>query len=208
MLYDISPPVSAASAVWPGDVPFAVEGRGPSAFRTTAHVGAHVDAPSHVQGDGCSIDGVALEPFIGPCQVIHVEVPPGSMIEPQHIREPLLVPRILLATGRVPADGAFDRGFAAPSPALAEALVAAGIELLGVDTPSVDCFGAEGLPVHERLVAGGIAILEGLVLADVPGEVYELIALPLRLVGCDGSPVRAVLRSLEFEARTCPCGTR
>jgi arylformamidase len=120
----------------------------------------------------------------------------------------VLVPRVLLATGRTVGAGAFDRGYAAPSPALAEALVAAGVELLGIDTPSVDRFEDEALPVHRCLAAGGVAILEGLALADVPGDVYELIALPLRLVGCDGSPVRAVLRTLQHEARQCPCGTR
>ncbi len=67
--------------------------------------------------------------------------------------------------------------------------------LVGVDTPSVDPFTSKELPAHQRFLAHDMAILEGLVLREVPEGPYELIALPLRLAGFDASPVRAVLRS-------------
>ena len=73
-------------------------------------------------------------------------------------------------------------------------LPVAGVRLVGIDTPGVDLYAAADLPVHRRLAEHGIASIEGLRLDHVlPGE-YELIALPLRLVGCDASPLRAVLR--------------
>ncbi|MCZ6834539.1 MAG: arylformamidase, partial [Planctomycetota bacterium] len=67
---------------------------------------------------------------------------------------------------------------------------------VGLDTPSVDLQNSKDLPSHARFLANDMAILEGLVLADVPAGLYELIALPLKLMGFDASPVRAVLRSL------------
>ncbi len=69
------------------------------------------------------------------------------------------------------------------------------MRLLGIDTPSVDPGSAKELLAHHRFLAHDMAILEGIVLTGVPDGVYELIALPLRLVGFDGSPVRAVLRA-------------
>ena len=73
---------------------------------------------------------------------------------------------------------------------------ASAILLVGIDTPSVDLFDSRDLPSHRACLACDMAILEGVVLDDVPDGLYELIALPLRLVGFDASPVRAVLRPL------------
>jgi arylformamidase len=88
---------------------------------------------------------------------------------------------------------AFDEGMTHATPALADWLKERGAVLFGIDTDSMDAFDSKDLPAHHRLTQHGIAILEGIDLAAVkPGE-YELIALPLRLVGADASPVRAVL---------------
>jgi arylformamidase len=73
------------------------------------------------------------------------------------------------------------------------------VTLVGIDTPSVDLKSSVDLPAHQRFLAHDMAILEGLVLRDVPEGRYELIALPLPLVGFDASPVRAVLRTLSKE---------
>jgi arylformamidase len=67
---------------------------------------------------------------------------------------------------------------------------------VGIDTPSVDLFESKDLPAHKEILRHNMAILEGLVLKDVPEGTYELIALPLRLAGFDGSPVRAILRTI------------
>ena len=69
--------------------------------------------------------------------------------------------------------------------------------MIGIDTPSVDLFASKDLPAHKALLRHDMANLEGLVLKDVPDGAYDLCALPLKLKGYDGSPVRAVLRSLD-----------
>ena len=207
MLYDISPPLSPGLAVWPGDVPLTRVVQSDirdgaevtlSALNTTAHLGAHADAPSHCVRDGVSIDQCDLRTYLGPCQVIRVAVGRGEVVMPAAAPEPLRAARVLLATGSVPDPAVFRPDYAALSIELADRLCAQGVTLVGVDTPSVDRFGDDALPVHRRLLRHGVSILEGLALADVPDGVYELIALPLRLVGFDASPVRAVLRTIEI----------
>lgn len=201
-LIDITPTVGPDLAVWPGDAPpvaTGTAGRAPGAIRMSLHTGAHVDAPTHIQPGRSTIDACDLGPFVGPCQLIRVDVAPGRSIELADLQTPPTAARILLCTG-YPADRrTFREDFAAPSVALVDALHARGVVLIGVDTPSVDLFRATDMPVHKRLLSHDITILEGLVLVDVPPGDYELIALPLKLAGCDGSPVRAVLRRRESD---------
>jgi arylformamidase len=104
---------------------------------------------------------------------------------------------VLLVTGTFPDPRHWNEDFAALEPDLVDALHALGVRLVGIDTPSVDLFSSKDLPAHKRFLAHDMAILEGLVLKDVPQGLYELIALPLKLEGFDASPVRAVLRTLE-----------
>ncbi|HUU82538.1 MAG TPA: cyclase family protein [Phycisphaerae bacterium] len=205
MIYDISPPVTARLAVWPGDVPFsrqiltdlrAGDGTTSSALHGTAHLGAHADALGHVDRRGAPIDAMPLDRYLGPCQVVRVSVGRGAAVAPGAITEPIKAPRVLIATGTYPDPERFNEDFAALSVELIDDLHARGAVLVGVDTPSVDLYAAADLPVHKRLAGYGMASLEGLVLGEVPAGIYELIALPLRLVGCDASPVRAVLREL------------
>ncbi len=206
MLYDISPTVRPETAVWPGDTPFsytvnaALSAGDPAALATvttTLHVGAHADAPCHVEPRGGGIETLPLEPFLGPCRV--VKVPPVPFLEPRHIEGlDLATPgRYLFRTDSVRDRRVFSARFTALSPELAALLAERGAALVGVDTWSVDPFGSAELPAHHALVRRGVAILEGLLLDGVPDGVYELIALPLKLAGLDGSPVRAVLRTLE-----------
>jgi arylformamidase len=105
-------------------------------------------------------------------------------------------PRVLIATGTYPDPTQFNEDFAGLHPSAVEHLAAAGVGLIGVDTPSVDRVADEDLPAHQACARTGVLILEGLRLERVPEATYELIALPLRLVGFDASPVRAVLRPL------------
>ncbi|MDH3286088.1 MAG: cyclase family protein [Acidobacteriota bacterium] len=208
MIYDISPPVSSRLPVWPGDTPPSRDllldiARGDhltlSTLRTTVHVGAHADAPSHY-GDGApAIDAQPLDLYVGRCQVIHVDAAKGSRIAPGEIDGSIEEPRVLLATGTYPDPLVFDEEFAALEPGLIGWLADRGVRLVGVDTPSVDTFHSKRLPAHHECLSRDVAILEGLVLTSVPSGTYELIALPLRLVGFDASPVRAVLRTLGDE---------
>lgn len=205
MIYDISPPITADMPIWPGDTPPTREllarleaGAGVtlSTWHTTVHAGAHADAPLHVIRGGSSIDACPLDAFIGPAEVIRVAAKPASSVRPDDLPGPIRTPRVLFATGTWSPRGAFQRDFAGLSVELADHLRAAGVCLVGVDTPSVDTFADESLPVHRRLLGNGIAVLEGLDLKEVPAGRYELIALPLRLEGFEASPVRALLRPM------------
>lgn len=204
MIHDISPPISPRLAVWPGDTPPSREvlcdiARGDtitlSTLRATVHLGAHADAPSHYGAAAPTIEARDLSYYFGPCQVLHVPVARGALVTSALLPAPITAERVLLATGTFPDPTQFNEDFAALSPELVEALHARGVRLVGVDTPSVDLFASKELPVHRTFLRYDMAILEGLVLKDVPEGVYELSALPLRLEGFDGSPVRAVLRT-------------
>lgn len=204
-LYDISPPLDGSLAVFPGDTPLARDvlldmGKGDnltlSTLRATVHLGAHADAPSHYGVDGRTIDQQPLDLYIGPCQVMRVDVGRGELITAEHLTAAIDQPRLLLRTDTYPDPSCWNDGFAAIEPDLVDELSERGVRLVGVDTPSVDPGTAKELRAHHRFLARDIAIIEGLVLREVPDGVYELIAPPLRLIGFDASPVRAVLREL------------
>jgi arylformamidase len=205
MLYDISPPITSSLAVWPGDTPPTREvlldvTRGDtvtlSTLRATVHLGAHADAPSHYGVGAPDIASRTLERYFGSCEVLRVTVARGGRITPGMLPRSVTAPRVLFATGTFPDPARFNEDFAALAPELVDHLHASGVTLVGIDTPSVDLFGSKDLPAHHRFLAHDMAILEGLVLGEVPDGRYELIALPLPLVGFDASPVRAVLRTL------------
>jgi arylformamidase len=206
MLYDITPPISDRLCVWPGDTPPSREvlldmRRGAnitlSTLHATVHLGAHVDAPSHYGADAQAIDQRGLDIYLGPCHVQRVAVPRSTRITPAMLTCPVSAPRLLLGTGTFPDPEQFNEDFAALSPELVEHLHRQGVRLVGIDTPSVDLFDSKALPAHHMCLRSDMAILEGIVLTEVPEGIYELIALPLRLVGFDASPVRAVLRTID-----------
>ena len=91
---------------------------------------------------------------------------------------------------------AWDSNFRAVAAATIDALAAAGVFLVGIDTPSLDPETSKTMDAHRAVYRHGMSILESLVLDGVPEGDYELIALPLKLVDLDAAPVRAVLRPL------------
>lgn len=205
MIYDITPPITDALAVWPGDTPPSREilcdmKRGDnltlSALRATVHLGAHADAPSHYGRDAPGIEKRSLDYYLGPCQVVTADVPRGARIAMEMVRCAITAPRVLFHTDTFPDPTNWNNDFAALSPELVKTLSERGVKLIGIDTPSVDLFDSKDLPAHQMFLRHDIAILEGIVLEGVPDGVYELIALPLKLVGFDASPVRAILRSI------------
>jgi len=207
-LYDITPRITEKLGVWPGDTPMTreilcdiAEGDAVtlSTLHTTVHLGAHADGPNHYSpgSDAQSIDERDLDFYLGPCQVIHVEVERGSRVGIDQLPGgEIQAGRVLIGTGTFPDPENWNDDFAALEPGLVDNLHEQGVMLIGIDTPSVDLLDSKDLPAHGRFLANDMAILEGLVLKDVPAGVYELIALPLPLVGFDASPVRAILRSL------------
>lgn len=209
ILYDISPAITPALAVWPGDTPPLREvlcdlRRGDSVtlstLHATVHLGAHADAPSHYGADAPSIEARELDYYLGVCQLMRIAAARGQQLGPADLTGPVKAPRLLLATGSFPNPEAFNTDFASLRPELVAQLHEQGVRLIGIDTPSVDPFESKDLPAHRAFLRFDMAILEGLVLTDMPDGLYELIALPLKLVGFDASPVRAILRELPASA--------
>jgi arylformamidase len=129
--------------------------------------------------------------------VVHVDVDAQGLIAPGAFGSgDLDQERLLLHTGTHPNPNIFNADFAALHPDAVDLLHEAGTVLVGIDTPSVDPASSTTLKAHQRFKAHGMTILEGICLKEVPEGLYELIAAPLKLVGFDGSPVRAVLRTL------------
>jgi arylformamidase len=205
MLYDITPPIDDRLAVWPGDEPPRREVKCHlkdgatvtlSTLHTTVHTGAHADGANHYGLGAPSIDEMPLERYIGPCQVVTAKAERGRRVRPSDLARLVTEKRVLIRTGTYPDRTNFNRDFAGLEPELVESLAARGVFLVGVDTPSVDMSDSKDLPAHKVFLKHGMSILEGLALKDVPDGVFELIALPLPLVGFDASPVRAVLRGM------------
>ncbi|MFT3717742.1 arylformamidase [Pseudorhodoferax sp.] len=205
-IWDISPPVHAGTPVFPGDTPYRQRWAariGPgcpvnvSELTLSPHVGAHADAPLHYDPAGAPIGAVPLEPFLGPCRVVHA-IGCGPLVEWRHLQHALdgLPPRLLVRTyARMPQDR-WDPRLAAYAPQTVERLADRGVQLIGIDTASIDPADSKTLDSHQAIRRRGLRVLENLVLDEVPEGDYELIALPLRLATADASPVRAVLRAL------------
>ena len=177
-IYDVSRPVAPGMPAWPGDEPYEpgwttrlADGASCNVgwFRMSCHTGTHVDAPYHFVEAGPTVERLPLDACVGPAVV----VPLARLAE-------IRAERVLVRSG----------GAALPAAAI-ERL--AGLRLLGTDAESVDPADSETLDAHRALWRRGAVILEGLDLSAVPDGAYQLIALPLRLVGMDASPVRAVL---------------
>ena len=202
-IFDISPLISERTAVFPGDVAFArnvsmsfAQGHhlGLSDIRTTLHIGAHADAPSHYDAHGCAIANRDLRYYLGPCQVIQVAIPRGSRILPKDLNGVAIgAPRVLLRTDSFIDPDRWCDDFNSLSPELVDYLADRNVITIGIDTPSVDPADSKMLEAHAALKRRDVANLEGLWLTDTPAGQYFLSALPLRIEGADASPVRAVL---------------
>ena len=205
-IHDITLTLRDALPCWPGDTPFRfalawskAEGATVNVGQvsTTVHIGTHVDAPFHFDDAGSTVDALDLESFSGPARVVEVRGRPIIRIKDLEPFDLSTTPRLLLRT-----DGWLDHSrFPESIPVLDEAvpsyLKGRGVILLGLDVPSVDQIDSTDLPNHRSLGSFGISILESVDLTRVEPGVYELIALPLKIAGGDGSPVRAILREVE-----------
>lgn len=212
-LWDISERIEPGTATFPGDTSFTQEwvarlARGDScnvsSIRMSLHLGTHTDAPLHFDDGGADIASVDLRHYVGRCRVLDVRgegsppLVPAAALSAEALRS---AERLLLRTHDDHDHRSFTAQFTALGAAAAEAIVEAGILLVGIDTPSMDHASSKSLDGHHVLHKGGVAILENLDLSAVPPGDYELIALPLRIVRGDSSPVRAILRELPPETQ-------
>jgi arylformamidase len=207
-VWDITERIEPATATFPGDNAFSQEwvmrmengaSCNVSTIRMSVHVGTHTDAPLHYDTGGRDMASVELGQYLGRCRVIDVVGVGSPPLIPADALTPELLEgaeRVLFRTNAKHDHRTFNPNFTSLGGAAAKVLAAAGIQLVGIDTPSMDHSANQELDGHQALYAGGIAILENLDLTGVPAGDYELIALPLRIVGCDSSPVRAILREL------------
>jgi arylformamidase len=204
-LIDVSVPLDTSLPSYPGNTPFSLEAikriaRGDSSNVSTlhlsAHAGTHVDAPRHFFDGGVGVDALPLEMLCGRTRVIEVTSRKGIAAEDlaaAHLSEDV---RVLIKThnSRLWSTPEFQKDFVGVTESGAKYLVEHGIKVVGVDYLSVEVFKTPGAPAHHTLLGAGTIVIEGLNLIDVEPAVYDMICLPLRVVGADGAPARVVLR--------------
>jgi arylformamidase len=192
MIIDISLPIGPETPVWPGDPPVLVEpvarieaGDPADVSRLVlgTHTGTHVDPPAHFLPGAATVDALSLDVLVGPAIVADLSAGPIDRAALESLALSGGSIRLLLKTGG-------DAG--ALTPDGARWLVERGVRLVGADTLSIEP-GSEDYPVHRILLGADIVIVEGLDLAAVAPGSYQLVCLPLRIVGGDGAPARAVL---------------
>ena len=206
-IYDISLSLSANTVRWVTAQPFELierkrmsrgDSNNSSSINTSAHAGTHVDAPFHFVPDGRTMESLPLELFIGPARVCAVDT--SGQITASDIAGLNLdgEKRVLFKTrnSTLLHKPLYDPTFVSFSVDGAKALVALGVQLVGLDYLSV-ARADEQVPVHRAFLDHGIVLLEGVDLSEVPPGRYELICPPVKLAGSDGAPCRAILRELS-----------
>lgn len=209
--FDVTVPIAEDVPLYGDDPPVTIEparsistgdAANVSYLRFGAHTVTHVDAPNHFIEGSRRVDKLDLGRLIGHCEVIEIDDLVRA-IEPEHLPSLDNVERVLFKTRNSSFWGSADRGFRSDfafiTPATASLLVESGVKLVGIDYLSIEEAGAEGHPVHMKLLENEVVILEGLDLSEVPPGKYELICLPLKYIGGtgDGAPARTILRSIH-----------
>jgi arylformamidase len=205
-MYDISVGVSPEIPVWPGDPPVVLERlksiengdeANVSHIQSSVHVGTHIDAPIHFVEGGATVDAIPLKSLLGRAYVVDLrkaDVLDAATLEAARI--PPRTRRLLFKTRNselwTSGERSFQRDFVAVDASGAEWLVKKGVKLVGVDYLSVAPFN-DGVPTHRILLEAGVVVVEGLDLARVSKGRYTLYCLPVKLMGSDGAPARAVL---------------
>lgn len=205
-IHDVSVPIRDGGLVYPGNPPIHIElqqaiakgaGANVSHVDFGSHTGTHVDAPRHFFDDGAGVDQIPLDVLIGQAMVVGFGDDVRAVTRGDLERFDLTgVERLLLRTRNstyLTQDPAFHQDYTYLAPDGAEHLVAQGVKLVGIDYLSIEQFHSGHHRTHLTLLGAGIVIVEGLNLDGIADGRYELCCLPLRLVGCDGAPARAVL---------------
>ncbi len=203
-IYDISVPISADGPIYPGDPEIKISPiystlKGDSAnileLKFGSHVGTHIDAPYHFLQNRKTLDEIELDRFLGTAQVCELDVVESiSEADLQSIE--INEGDIILFKTRNSGlwnKREFQRDFIYLSPEAAEYLVARRIKGVGIDYLSIEKYKSREHSTHQTLLRNDVLILEGINLKDVPAGEYFLICFPLKLIGADGSPVRAIL---------------
>ena len=203
--YDISVPLINDGLVYPGNPALSItpqqqvsQGASANVSMLTfgSHTGTHVDAPKHFFDEGLGVDALPLDVLMGPCVVICAENDVMSVGEAElKLHELNSHTRVLIKTrnsGFI-REREFHKDYTYLAPDGAAYLAKLGVRLVGVDYLSIEQFRSGHHKTHRTLLEKGIVIVEGLDLSAPPMGPYDLRVLPLRLVGLDGAPARAVL---------------
>jgi arylformamidase len=208
---DVTAPIDPKTTpVYPGDAPIHFEflkhmEKGDnltlSSFSLGAHTATHVDAPMHFIKGGKSLDQIPLDRFIGPVRVIDCSadaraIDAAELGKHQWKGAKRIFFRTRNSRNGWMTDPTFHKDFTYVAPDAAQLLADAGVELVGIDYISLEQFGATEPKAHRILLGKNIPIIEGLQLENVkPGD-YELMLLPMRVVGHEAASARALLRAL------------
>ena len=205
-LYDISVGITPDLPVWPGDPSIeiericSIEGGGEanvSRFSASVHVGTHVDAPLHFIEGGASVDALPLEVLIGRAYV--VDLPNADLLDETTLENAHIPPRtrrLLFKTRNsslwARGEKEFQTDYVGVDSSGAEWLVRKGIQLVGIDYLSIASYEKTAEP-HRILLEAGMVILEGLNLSEIRRGRYMLYCFPIKIIGSDGAPARAIL---------------
>ena len=210
-LWDISRTLSNDLAEWPGDEPFRFrltreKTKGESvnlgAISMSVHNGTHADARFHFDTNGESIEKAPLETYLGRAAVVDLaqaflDSKEKHLITIEDLRPSAeaiaATSRLLVKTGRWSNSAVFPNQIPVIAADVPAWLQKNGVKLLGMDLPSVDEIDSKSLQNHHALARAGIAIVESLDLSDVASGIYQFAALPLKIAGGDGAPMRAIL---------------
>jgi arylformamidase len=204
-LIDVTVPLDSSLPTYPGNTPFSLEAikrlaKGDSSNVSTlhmsAHTGTHVDAPRHFFDEAPGAEALPLEMLLGRTRVVEITSRAGIGADELAAIDLSEEIRVLFKThnSRLWGSPAFEQTYVGVTASGAEHLVAHGLKVVGVDYLSVEQFKKPGAPAHHVLLGGGVIVIEGLNLRDAEPGIYDMICLPLRVVGSDGAPARVLLR--------------
>ena len=210
-IWDISRTLSNDLAEWPGDEPCCFrltrqKAKGESVnlgtISMSVHNGTHADAQFHFDTNGESIEKAPLETYLGRAAVVDLaqaflDSKEKHLITIEDLRPSAeaiaATSRLLVKTGRWSNSAVFPNQIPVIAADVPAWLQKNGVKLLGMDLPSVDEIDSKSLQNHHALARAGIAIVESLDLSDVASGIYQFAALPLKIAGGDGAPMRAIL---------------
>ena len=209
-IHDISVILGAENCTYPGDIPFErtatttitdISVAEESSLRLSAHAGTHLDAPAHFFADRQRLEDYPVEHFIMPAQVVEILDPIAVRADDLERVQTQPGEAILFRTGNSHSgrvcNGHFAEEYVHLSEDAALWCVERQLRLVGMDYISLDRYGDEDAPAHRIILGAGLLALEGINLIEVPPGHYQLICLPLRIKGAEGSPVRAVLTDIS-----------
>ena len=211
---DLTVPVKDGMMTWPSDPPVKVSAvkavaKGGSSnvslLEMGSHTGTHIDAPRHFIEQGATVDRLSVADMLGRVRVVRCAGSP--MVGAQELRKLVLRrgERVFLRTRNSDSrwwEEPFRCDFVALSLEASRFLADRRIRMLGIDYLSVGGYRSpDGAEVHRTLLQAGIIVVEGLNLSAVRPGRYDLVCLPLKLAGGDGSPARVVLRGCRQAGR-------